>query len=169
MARGRASSPKRRTTKPIPARKRNRIASSIRDGLTRNEVARKHSVAAGTVTRIAKAEGLSFDRSKTKNATEARQADTDAMKVKLAGETLTAAGRIFNQLFAQSKARHWYQGKMYERTIPQPTYAEQHSIASTFGTLIDQMRKLEGSTDTDTALAALQTWYSEMTGGEHGP
>jgi hypothetical protein len=61
--------------KPITAEERQEIIRAIRSGCSRNEIARQFKRSPSVVTGIAKAEGLNFDRSMTKKATEARQAD----------------------------------------------------------------------------------------------
>lgn len=61
------------------------------EGLARNEIARQLNISAGSVTSICTAAGRSFDRSETKRATEARQVDLAAGRLRLAEKMLTAS------------------------------------------------------------------------------
>src|SRR5688500_5983787 len=74
----------------IPDDEREAIAAAIREGRPRNEIAREFNRSAGTVSNIATEFGLTdaFDRSATKNATEARQADNQALRAELSHRLL---------------------------------------------------------------------------------
>jgi hypothetical protein len=63
---------------------RTAITQAIRAGTPRNQIARDHQRSPGTITRIAQAEGLAFDRSATKIATEAAEADAALERARLA-------------------------------------------------------------------------------------
>lgn len=66
--------------------------------LSRNEIARIVGISAGSVTSICKAAGLSFDRSATKRATEARQVDLAAARVRLAEKMLHRSEEMLDAL-----------------------------------------------------------------------
>lgn len=61
------------------------------EGKTRNEIARATGVSAGSVTNICRDAGLSFDRSATKHASEARAVDLAAGRIRLAEKMLAAS------------------------------------------------------------------------------
>lgn len=62
-------------TAPISDDTRTRILALHSEGRTRNDIARETGVSGSTVTKVVKAAGRTFDRSATRAATEARQAD----------------------------------------------------------------------------------------------
>ena len=68
------------------------------EGLSRNEIARQLNISAGSVTSICTAAGRSFDRSETKRATEARQVDLAAGRLRLAEKMLTASEAMLDKI-----------------------------------------------------------------------
>ena len=60
-------------------------------GIGCNQIAKALEVSAATISKWAKEEGLSFDRSRTKAATEARTVDLAAERLLLAEEMMAAA------------------------------------------------------------------------------
>lgn len=74
---------------PITNDQRERILELARAGVTRNKIAAEVGVGVGTVSRYANAAGLSFDRSRTRAATEAARIDNAAKRESLAIEILT--------------------------------------------------------------------------------
>lgn len=101
--------------KRLPDAKRAAIAKDIKAGGKRNEIARKHSVSASTVTGIAREASLgsAFDRSMTVTATRAREADCKAMRVQLKADLLADAQRL--------RRRAW---SKYKIAVPGPEGAE---------------------------------------------
>lgn len=80
--------------------KRAAIAQAIRDGGTRNAIARQHDVSPATVTLIAQQDGITdaFNREGTKRATEARRIDQAAASLALAGRWSTFSGKVLASL-----------------------------------------------------------------------
>jgi hypothetical protein len=70
---------------------RQRVLTLHSEGKTRNEIARATGVSAGSVTNICRDAGLSFDRSATKHASEARAVDLAAGRIRLAEKMLAAS------------------------------------------------------------------------------
>lgn len=68
------------------------------DGLSASAIARKIGVHASTVSRWAKAEGLSFDRTKTAEATAAKSIDLAAGRTRLAEKMLARAEQALDDL-----------------------------------------------------------------------
>lgn len=66
----------------------------------RNQIAREHDVSVGTVTKIAKESGATdaFDRSQTKNATEAVIADSRALRASTARRLIVKANDLLDQM-----------------------------------------------------------------------
>ena len=67
-------------------------------GLSCNAIARELGVAASTISRWARAEGLAFDRSKTELAVRARVIDIAASRTELAQKILTVAHETLDKL-----------------------------------------------------------------------
>lgn len=74
------------------------IIGRIRAGEPRNAIARATGRSAGTISDIAKTEGLSFDRSATKTATEARQVDRRATRAAMIDRLYALADRALGQV-----------------------------------------------------------------------
>jgi hypothetical protein len=70
---------------------RQQVINLHAEGLPRNQIARQVGISAGSVTNICRAEGLAFDRSETKHATEARAVDLAAGRIRLAEKMLAAS------------------------------------------------------------------------------
>lgn len=75
-----------------------------------NQIAKALDVSAATVSAWAKREGLAFDRSRVKTATEARSVDLAAERVALA-EEMMAAGRLALQEIRGQVTVHNFGGK----------------------------------------------------------
>ena len=82
---------------PLAPGKRAAILEDIRaGGKSRNQIARKHHVAASTVGKIADQEGITdaFDRTHTVKAAHAKQADNKAKRAQLQSDLLDDAQRL---------------------------------------------------------------------------
>jgi hypothetical protein len=64
-------------------RQRDKVAELVRNGRGRNEIAREVGISGRTVSIIAQKAGLTFDRTQTIQATEARSADARARRTVL--------------------------------------------------------------------------------------
>lgn len=83
---------------PIPDDVRAAILDDIRAGKPRNQIARDHNVSTGSVTNIAKANGLTFDRAATKDATQARKTDMAAERAIVSHLFLRRAREALEQM-----------------------------------------------------------------------
>ena len=79
------------TPRPIAEHVRADVVRLARDGVPRNEIARRTGVSGSSVSRIAAAAGVRFDRQATAAATQARAVDQRAARVTLAGQLLDDA------------------------------------------------------------------------------
>lgn len=81
--------------------KRKKILADIRAGLARNDIARKHKVAASTVGRYATEAGIedAFDRTNAIKGAHAKAADNKVRRAQLASDLLDDAQRL--------RARAW--------------------------------------------------------------
>lgn len=88
----------------LPHHQRQQVIELHVRGQTRNGIARTLNISQGAVTRICEQAGLTFDRSQTRKATEARAADDRQQRGFLASETLFAATRVQAALLAKVNA-----------------------------------------------------------------
>lgn len=86
---------------PITDADRNRVRELHVQGKTRNDIARTIGRSPSTVTGIAHALGLSFDRSATAAATHARQVDNRARRTEIVGRLYDRAEHILGRLEAE--------------------------------------------------------------------
>ncbi|MFI8303691.1 hypothetical protein ACIF80_09600 [Streptomyces sp. NPDC085927] len=96
---------------PIPAEVRAEVLRLAREGVARNEIARRVEVSSASVTRIcAGEEGISFDRSATAVAVRARAVDLKAARLGLAGDLLEDVGEARARMHAGEDSRAFLDG-----------------------------------------------------------
>lgn len=76
--------PRRSDHRPVTDEERDFMLADMREGMSRNAIARKYGRASGTVTDVAREHGHVFDRSQTELARAARQLDVKEAQEKLA-------------------------------------------------------------------------------------
>lgn len=152
--------------KPLTDDERARIADAIRKGSPRNQIARDFGRSPGTVSAIAKAHELTFDRSATKHATEARQADNQAKRAELIAGMLDDAAMI----------RRWFRepatysgisktGEVVTYRLDHPTFSDIRNIAVSVKVLTDaalNLEKINGPIGSDGA--EVDRWLIAMMG-----
>jgi len=84
--------------KALSAAKIAEILKLHSEGLSRNEIARRTGVSAGSVTKHCRTAGAAFDRSLTKDATEAKQVDLAAARLTLAQRLNVAANDMLDMI-----------------------------------------------------------------------
>lgn len=139
---------------PLSPEKREQITDLIRDGKTRNAIARAVGVSGATVTKVAKeletqGEAPAFDRSATKRATAAREVDQAAERARLRGLLLEDAHRLRRQLW-QPCVMHNFGGKDNTHnsiTLEQPTFEQQAKIMTSVGICVDKIVRLDQAND----------------------
>lgn len=158
MARGRPS------TKRLSDAEREKIADAIRSGQSRNEIARAFKRSAGTVTKIAGEFGLSFDRSKTKDATDALRADNENAFERAKLRLLEEFDKALDELHSPAKVHKWHEGKFLEQEIPEPTFTDKRHIMFRANGAIQYALAIEHRTqgDDDTSEAAVQAWMKSI-------
>lgn len=158
----------------IPDDKREAILADIKSGLPRNEIARKHHRSGSTVTRIAQEAGLesAFDRSETKNATEAAAADNAASRARLAARFLDEAHKALDDLHRPHNVFN-FGGKdntFNERELPEPPTGDKRNLMIIAATAVDKSMALDrhdsgaGAEQVGSLLGAM---FSEMA-SRHG-
>ena len=132
---------------PLDPDKRAAIVDAINAGASRNAIAREHGVSGATVSKIAKDEGLdqAFDRSATKRATAAREADNAATRADLKAHLLEDAHRLRRQLWQPCEYLHFggKDNKLGRVKLEQPTFEQQRNIMTSVGIAVDKIEKLE--------------------------
>ncbi|MER7206355.1 hypothetical protein ABT340_04750 [Streptosporangium sp. NPDC000239] len=152
----------------IPDDVRDAILDSIRAGGKRNAIARQHGVSVGTVTNIAQRAGLTgaFDRSATKNATEAKKADNAALRASTSRRFLEEANRFLDDL--HRPALIWnFGGKdntFNSKELPEPPTADKRNLIVSAATAIDKHLAVEKHDNSGESHAAVDQWLEGMTG-----
>lgn len=143
--------------KPLDPEKREAIEDAIRQGHTRNQIARDHGVSGSTVTNVAKrmeargdlGDAPAFDRSATKRATELREVDQAAERARLRGLLLEDAHKLRAQLWTPC-VMHNFGGKDNTHNsvdLPQPTFEQQAKIMTAVGIAVDKIVRLDSAND----------------------
>lgn len=155
---GRPSTKRRPQKRRITEDEKDQIAKLIEQGVPRNEIARQTSRSAGSVTKLAKDRGLSFDRSSTKHATEARKADHARILAELQGRFLEETQKALDELHDGATLYHWGDGKFMQAEITAPDFKAKRDIMWRAGSAIRNFLEIDnrGTTgdDADTALEA---------------
>lgn len=160
MARG---GPSQRTR--LTDEERGKIADAIRAGKSRNEIARAFKRSAGTVTKIANEEGLAFDRSLTKQATEAKQSDNAHRLEVLKGRFLMESERMLDKLTQATLVTKFHQGDWYETEIPEPTHTDARNIMWTAGGAIRNYLEIDAHQGGgENSFAAVDEWLDHVAG-----
>jgi hypothetical protein len=82
------------TGAPLTPQERDRIAQLAADGMSRNDIVRETGRSAGTVTKVVRDAGGTFDRTATVAATKAKQLDAKARRAALKLDLLEDAERL---------------------------------------------------------------------------
>lgn len=127
--------------RPVDSKTRARVRKLAREGLSRNEVARRCGISPSTVTRIC-AEAtppITFDRAATRVAVEAHQVDLKEQRQQLARRALHDAVAQLDKLTQPHEVIHWDKdGFMHRGEIDQPTSGDVRNYATAVGILIDK-------------------------------
>ncbi|WP_079405461.1 helix-turn-helix domain-containing protein [Streptomyces sp. 3211] len=131
--------------RPITDKDRAAVRRLHGQGMSRNDIARKISRSPSTVSKIATALDLSFDRAaEVAVATEVRRADLASRRTALAAILQEDAERLRAQLWEPctigafgGKDNVWS-----ETRLDRPTFADQRAILAATGTAIDRSLKL---------------------------
>lgn len=143
----------------IPDDKRAAILADIQSGaLGARRIADKHGVAPSTITKIAKESGVqdAFERSQTKNATEAAALDNKALRVRTARRFLDKANELLDQM-DQPHLVFNFGGKdntYEEHTLQKPPTGDLKNLMVSAATAIDKHLVLERHDASDPGAAA---------------
>jgi len=157
--------------KPLSARKRNAILADIEAGTkARNQIARDHGVSPSTVTKIARDAAIedAFDRSKLKDALQAKAADDKACRLATSRRFLAKANELLDQM-DQPHVVFNIGGKdnIYtEHLMDRPPTGDLRNLMVSAATAFDKhMAQQRHDSDDQQGLNAVDTWLRGMLGG----
>lgn len=145
---------------PIPKDFHDRFRELHADGYGRNRIARELGFPPVQISRTAEVLGLSFDRSRIQQATEARLADLAERRSLLAEDLIADAEKLRQQMW-ESTTVYSFGGKdntYEEHEFDEAPAAEKRALMSTAGVAIDKSLKLvpaEESTNLESAKSML--------------
>ena len=134
-----------RHANPVSDADYERVRELHAQGLSRNAIAEELGRSGRTISRIAAELKLTFDRARTRKATEAKKDDARARRAALALALLDDAERLRQQLW---RPAHYvdHGGKEYERvdwTLEEPTFSDKRNIMQSVGVAIDKAVRLD--------------------------
>lgn len=130
---------------PITETTRRHIKDLHAAGKSCNAIAKEAGVAASTVSKICKQEGLSFDRTNTRAAVASHAIDAKARRAELKQLLLEDAHRLRAQLWQPARLVN-FGGKdntLAEITLDQPLFVDKKNILTAVGIAVDRVEKLE--------------------------
>jgi hypothetical protein len=148
---------------PIDSKLRAAIIADIQAGKKRNEIARERRVSSSTVSLIAKAEGLNFDRSKTEIATRAVQVDSKARRAALAARLLNKAAELLD-LMDEPYLVHSFGGRdnsYNEQLLDRAPASDLRNLMTSAAVAIDKHAVLE-KLDVDSGAASAKSMLGEL-------
>lgn len=153
--------------RPTPPDKRAAIIRDVRSGeKSAGRIAREHGVAQSTVTRIAGQEGLTFDRSKTKRATEAAVEDNKALRARTSRRFLDKANELLDQMDEPHLVFNFggRDNTYNERELERPPTADLRNLIVSAATAFDKHMAADRHDNDDQGLAAVDAWLRTMLG-----
>lgn len=149
--------------------KRQAILDDIKAGeKSARQIARDHDVATSTVSRLAKAtgEGDGWQRSQTKNATEAAKADNASLRAATSRRLLLKANEFLDQMDQEHTAFN-FGGKdntFNSKVLPKPPVSDLRNLMTAAAVAIDKHLVIEKHDNSGESHAAVDAWLEEMTG-----
>ena len=156
-------------TPPVGDAEREQIRVLHARGESLNAIAKQLGRSKSTIAHHCKAMGLSFDRSATIEATEARVADTKAKRAEVSARFLAKAGELLDQMdqphlaFNFGGKENTYNEHLLDRAPTGDLRNLMESAAKAFGQHLAQERH---DADDGTGLAAVDAWLRDITGGD---
>ena len=124
--------------------KRAQLRSFQSKGLSASAIARELGVAKSTISRWAKADGISFDRSKTAEATAAKSIDLAAARTRLAEKMAHRAEQLLDSLDGKYLVYN-FGGKdntYSEHTLDKPPVEVVRNAVTTAGITFDKLSRI---------------------------
>lgn len=129
---------------PLSAAERERIAQLHAEGASCNAIAKDLGRSPSTISKAAKAAGLSFDADRTAPATENRMASNRAKRALLETRLLDEAGLLLDALHKPHTVFSFggRDNTYAEETLPEPDVAAKATLVRAAGTAVDKALKL---------------------------
>lgn len=153
------------TGSPITKREHTRVIKLHGEGKSRNAIAKAIGRSNAAVTKIAKAEGLTFDRTTTMQATEAARADAAKLRAQLELDYLDDAQHLRRRIRQQYLVFEWG-GKDHEyaeKLITEPPPTEQYRLMQASVAAANASLRIEASRG-EGGVAAARSLVSEIAG-----
>lgn len=150
---------------PVDSKTRARVRKLAREGNSRNAIAKLVGISPSSVSKIcAEAKPpISFDRSATKAAVEARTIDLKAKRTEISQMAVEEVTRLFKLLTEEHEVIHWDKdGFMHRGTIDRPTSGDIKNYATSIGILVDKHLVLTRADSDDRDLPAVDAWLAAM-------
>lgn len=162
--------------RPIDDKDRAAVRRLHAKGSSRNDIARAIKRSPSTVSKIATALGLSFDRAaEVETATAVRKADLGARRVAFAERLQDIAEREADKMHAPTLYWEWggKDHKYAEKTADEPIPADRRAIMSTIATAVDRSLKLvppkdDGATESRSVIGDLMAGLALDYTARHG-
>lgn len=171
--------PKREYNPPVTPEEHAEIRRLHAAGIGRNEIARRIGRGPRTVSEFCEREGLTFDRTMTAVATEAKKIDARARRAALIERAYARAEKVFDRLEADDTDGYKYTATTVNgietKTLDHVPGPEERSLATAAGQYLTQAAKLEAldagtGHDEDrgilTGIAQALGWKTPGGGGE---
>ncbi len=152
--------------RPVTNRDRKAVRELHAAGKTRNDIARAIGRSSSTVTKLARELDLSFDRTATAAATEARKVDLAALRAQLAVDLTQDAIRLRGQMW-QPAVVFSFGGKdntFEQAELPEAPPRDKRNLMLTASTAIDRSLRLAPPADDNGADEARSMVGRLMTG-----
>lgn len=155
------------TGSKVTAAERKRIARLHAEGKTRNDIARAVGRSASTITKICTELGLSFDRTATKAATEAKVADAKSKRADLMNQLLDESKRMLDQLWSPT-ILHSFGGKdntYNSKNVDHPLFRDQRDIMGSVSLALTASMRLDEhdrGTDADEARSMVDDLFDAL-------
>ena len=132
-------------------------------GMTLNAIAKEMGRSTDTIHRHAQRAGLSWDRSHTKAATEARKTDAAARRVELELLYLEKATKVLDQLDQPATLTFFdiKGSRVVEHKVDKPQFGDQRNIAQASATMANAANRLRDMT-VDKEASAVDKWVDAM-------
>jgi DNA-binding Lrp family transcriptional regulator len=151
--------------RPVDSKTRARVEALGRAGqMSRNAIAKDVGISPSTVTRICReaTPPITFDRSATAVAVEARQLDLKAERARISARLIAEIDGLFDKMHAPHVVVGWYEGSASEHVLDQPTSGDVKNYATTLGILLDKHLALVKHDSDDRDKPAVDKWLEAL-------
>ncbi|MEU5847452.1 helix-turn-helix domain-containing protein [Saccharopolyspora shandongensis] len=147
---------------PVTDADRDRVRALHAQGKTRNDIAREIGRSPSTVSKLAHAAGLSFDRTKTAAATAAKQRDNQARRADLVGRLYGRGEAILDRVEApRYKFTTATVNGIETKALDHVPAQEEKALATAVSSHLAAAAKLE-AVDTDRGTGAVRSMIGSL-------